>query len=114
MGRRIATTMQRACRRRGSPVEKRAPSRAPSVVLGSAPRPAVSGLLAIVLGGTLEGAARTGKHTMRIVHRIARLIESTILGTVALVSGAREATVGLVGHLSERLDATLSGGARAA
>lgn len=51
---------------------------------------------------------------MRIVHRIARLIESTILGTVALVSGAREATVGLVGHLSERLDATLSGGARAA
>ncbi|MHB2209542.1 hypothetical protein [Methylobacterium sp. CM6257] len=51
---------------------------------------------------------------MRIVHRIARLIESTILGTVALVSGALEATVGLVGHLSERLDATLSGGARAA
>ncbi|MGH1574469.1 hypothetical protein ACRAWG_32265 [Methylobacterium sp. P31] len=51
---------------------------------------------------------------MRIVHRIARRIESMIVGTVALVSGALDATIGLVGRFSERLDVTLSDLAREA
>ena len=49
---------------------------------------------------------------MRIIHRIGRLIESLIvggtIGAVALVSGALDAMVRLVGSLSERLDGRLA------
>lgn len=49
---------------------------------------------------------------MRIVHRIGRVIESVLVGsvtgTVALVSRALDAAIGLVGRLSERLDAQLA------
>lgn len=49
---------------------------------------------------------------MRIVHRIGRVIEGVLVGgvtgTVALVSRALDAAIGLVGRLSERLDAQLA------
>lgn len=49
---------------------------------------------------------------MRIVHRIGRVIETLVVGgvagTVAMVSRALDATIGLVGRLSERLDAQLA------
>ncbi|MEL6060356.1 MULTISPECIES: hypothetical protein [unclassified Methylobacterium] len=53
---------------------------------------------------------------MHLVHRILRLIESVlvaaVIGTVALVSRVIDATIGLVGRLSDRLDAKLAGLAR--
>lgn len=53
---------------------------------------------------------------MRIVHRVGRAIEALIAGgvtgTVALVSGLIDGAIGIVGRLSDRLDAQLADLAR--
>ena len=49
---------------------------------------------------------------MHLLHRIGRTIErvivAAVIGTVALVSRTIDATIGLVGRLSDRLDAKLA------
>jgi hypothetical protein len=53
---------------------------------------------------------------MRIVHRVERAIEALIVGgvtgTVALVSSLIDGAIGIVGNLSDRLDARLADLAR--
>lgn len=53
---------------------------------------------------------------MHRIHRIVRAIEglivAAVIGTVALVSRAIDATIGLVGRLSDRFDAKLADLAR--
>lgn len=45
---------------------------------------------------------------MRIVHWIGRTIERLFVASVALISAAIDAAIGLVGRISERLDARLA------